>query len=111
MLPLILGLMCGAKPSEISRLMSETTKRHQEAAEELRRKEEAKKAQIKYEREKFESVLDGVYEELEWHECIVGSENMQERLIDTLGNVCDSMKIDRVAFFEKLLCELKSYYD
>jgi alanyl-tRNA synthetase len=95
MLPLILGLMCGAKPQEISRLMDETTKRHQEAAAELRKKEEAKKAQIEYEREKFEAVIDEVYEELEKYECLVGSENMQERLLDELDNVCYKMKIDR----------------
>ena len=111
MLPLILGLMCGAKPPEISRLMDETTKRHQEAAEELRKKEEAKKAQIEYEREKFEAVIDEVYEELEKYECLVGSENMQERLLDELDNVCYKMKIDRIEFFEMFLKGLRDYYD
>ena len=111
MLPLILGLMGGAKPPEISRLMDETTKRHQEAAEELRKKEEAKKAQIEYEREKFEAVIDEVYEELEKYECLVGSENMQERLLDELDNVCYKMKIDRVEFFEMFLKGLRDYYD
>ncbi len=111
MLPLILGLMCGAPPTEISRLMSETTKRHQEAAEELRKREEARKAQIRYEREKFDSVVDDLYEELEKYEYLVGSENMQERLIDSLDNVCYSLKIDRVVFFEALLKELKDYFD
>lgn len=111
MLPLIIGLMCGANTTEISRLMSETTKRHQEAAEELRKKEEAKQAQITYEREKFEAVIDNVYEELEKYEYFVGSENMQERLIDEIENVCYSMKIDRVEFFETLLKKLKEYRD
>lgn len=111
MLPLIIGLMCGAKPTEISRLMSETTKRHQEAVDELLKKEEAKKAQIEYEREKLEAVLDEVYEELEKYEYFVGSENMQERLLDELDNVCYKMKIDRVEFFEIFLKGLREYYD
>lgn len=111
MLPLIIGLACGANPSEISKLMSETTKRHQEAAEELRKKEEATKAQIEYEREKFESITDQLYEELEKIEYFVGSESMQERLIDSLDNVSYTLKIDRVLLFETMLEDIRNYRD
>lgn len=111
MLPLILGLMCDAEPVEISRLMDETTKRHQEAADELRKKEEARKEQIKYERERFDELFDDLYEELEKYEFFVGSENMQERLLYEVENVCYTLKIDRVLFFEELLKNLKIYYD
>ena len=111
MLPLIIGLTCGAKPSEISMIMSETTKRHQEAAEELRKKEEARKAQIVYERERFEAVIDLLYEELEKIEYFVGSESMQERVIDSLENISYKLKIDRVVLFETMLEEMKNYRD
>ena len=111
MLPLILGLICGAKPDEISKLMSETTKRHQEAAEELRKKEEAREEQINYEREKFEAVVDRLYEELEKIECFVGSENMQERFINSLENISYKLKIDRVLLFEAMLEDIEDYID
>jgi len=111
MLPLILGLMCGASSSEISKLMSETTKRHREAAEELIKEEEAKNAQIVYEREKFNSILDNLYAEFEEWEYFVDSESMQEEILNMLEDMCYSLKIDKIMFFELLLKKIKDRCD
>jgi DNA-binding transcriptional MerR regulator len=114
MLPLIRGLISGASPTEISRLMDETTEYNKRITEKRKKIEEEKQAKIKQrleEEEKIDDLIGGIFERLDGLNRFNGADRTQEIMMDGIDSVCEKMKVDRVVFYNKFKSYLDNYYD